>query len=266
MPISSDSQSMSSMLFTSYDHGWSLLVLILIVVSIWSILSFTFSSYAENNMAWLVGDEEGSTKSISEMIVHSEGKLVARSYACLNTSMIVMLAFYCCHAWPRQQVAYKAYPKLLHVQFFSFVLTCSSVQNAITITYQMYDELHFVYAALLYIFATVTIVVSTFQEYKYFKSNKNCRLQDKCRCFLNLTASIIMLLTWLLFLFSTFTYRSIGKIDRRPPVIWAELTGILGILFYSVSLLPYLDHEIGGAFELKSKPQVRASLGPQDNL
>ena len=232
-----------SMSFTPYEHVWSVLVIGLCVVSIWSVISFTRKSHSETGWDWLVGDNEnGRTKSISEMILQSDGKIVAGSYAGLNTSMMVVLAFYCCHVWPRIQIAYKAYPKLLLVQFFSFALACSSVQNVITITSTMHLELHFVYAGFFYMFASVTVVISTFQEYKYFQSNKNCRLQDKIRFGLNVTASVIMVLTWMFFLFSTFTHRSINKIDQRPPVIWGELSGIVGILFYCVSLLPYLDH------------------------
>ena len=252
--------------FTPYEHVWSVLVIGLCIVSIWSILSFTGKSYSENGMDWLVGDhEDGRTKSISEMIVHSDDKLVARSYAGLNTSMMVVLAFYCCHVWPRIQIAYKAYPKLLLVQFFSFALACSSVQNVITITSTMHLQLHFVYAGFIYMFASVTVVVSTFQEYKYFQSNKNCRLQDKIRFGLNVTASVIMVLTWMFFLFSTFTHRSINKIDQRPPVIWGELSGIVGILFYCVSLLPYLDHS---SISSKSCDGLFGSYipDPQDNL
>ena len=177
---------------------------------------------------------------------------------------MVVLTFYSCHVWPRIRIAYKAYPKLLIVQFFSFALACSSVQNVVTITSVMHLELHFVYAGFFYMFATVTVLISTFQEYKYFQSNKHCRLQDKTRCGLSVTSSVIMVLTWMFFLFSTFTHLSIKKIDQRPPIIWGELSGILGILLYCVSLLPYLDHDLGS----KSDDAVFGSSIPdnQDNL
>ena len=137
--------------------------------------------------------------------------------------------------------AYNPSPRLTLLQFISFTLSVSSVQNVTTITYRMGLTLHFAFAGMFYIGAAVTSIAGTFQEFRYRKTHSHEKVQDSIRYGLNVTSLLIMLLTWLLFLFSTFTYLEISRIDQRPPVIWAELAGVGGFLVYCGSLVPYLD-------------------------
>ena len=47
-----------------------------------------------------------------------------------------------------------------------------------------------------------------------------------------------MIVSLLLLLVSLFTYKSIPRIDRRPPLIWGEFVGVGAFMLHAIALMP----------------------------
>jgi hypothetical protein len=226
---------------TSSDDGiWTFAIILSGVLSLSSLISFTKDATSEEGFDWLLGQKEsGMTRSISQMIVDSEPYVQGRGIAGSNVSMAVILAHFLHNVYPRYKTAYRSFPKATKAIFASFIIATCSAQSVVAITYLQGVFLHFFFAGLFYLFATVISVTSSYLEFKTRTATRT--LPSKLRLSLVSLSTILMLTTWFLAGLSTITYPDISRIDRRPPVIWAELLGVLGFLFYCCSLIPYLQ-------------------------
>ena len=53
-----------------------------------------------------------------------------------------------------------------------------------------------------------------------------------------------MLVAIMLLIAACFTYKSIARIDRRPPLVLGEFVGVGGFLFYAIAMMPLLYHRV----------------------
>ena len=58
------------------------------------------------------------------------------------------------------------------------------------------------------------------------------------RLLLECAAAGLMIASCLALMVSLVTYESILRVDRRPPVIWGEILGILGFIVHCVAMCP----------------------------
>lgn len=236
---------------------WSLSISLAGILSLVSLYSFTEDARFNEGMGWLIGrNSRGSTRSISEMIIATDPYVQGRAFAGLNVSMIFILVHYFMNVWPVTRDHYSSYPKLEKLLFSSFIISVVSVQNVITITYRQGLWLHFGFAGLFFLFSALTCFTSTYLE---LRVSKRISLTDRIRLYLNILSSFIMLVAWVLFGLAPLAWQDIERIDQRPPVIWAEILGCVGFLFYCASLLPNL-------LEYKTQIMVFQTPEEQDNV
>jgi len=156
---------------------------------------------------------------------------------------LTILLHYTSNILPLHLHLHSPHPALQTAHYLSFVVSIFSCQAVIVITYKLDLPLHFLSAGLFFASAALCIFLKTYLDYT---THPHVTEPSRLRFGLSILSSLLMLSSLLALLFTTFTYSLIKQFDRRPPVLWGELIGIVAFVTHCMTLLPILQPEQEG--------------------
>jgi len=181
----------------------------------------------------------GRIVSISEMLVNAPPPERAEVTVAIMLAMITLVISFAANyrgsSSDSSDSPRMAEKTLNALYYICFCVSSAAVVVVVAITYRELMPLHFTAAGFFFIGACVALTVDMILEFKYRRS-KNC-----CRRVVKTTATLGSWCSILLLLLGVFTYKSIPRIDRRPPFVIGEFVGTGSFILHCLSLMPIFN-------------------------